>query len=73
MPNPKILKNSYRKENLIMAKIKMPPSTLLAPIPAVMVTCGNAEKADIVTIAWTGIINSHPAKTYVSVRPERFS
>ena len=51
----------------------MPPSTLLAPIPAVMVTCGNAEKADIVTIAWTGIINSHPAKTYVSVRPERFS
>lgn len=52
----------------------MPPSTLLAPIPAVMVSCGNeAEGTDIVTIAWTGIINSHPAKTYVSVRPERFS
>lgn len=52
----------------------MPASTLLAPIPAVMVTCGNeTEGTDIVTIAWTGIINSHPAKTYVSVRPERFS
>lgn len=57
-----------------MSKRKMPPSTLLAPIPAVMVSCGNeAEGTDIVTIAWTGIINSHPAKTYVSVRPERFS
>lgn len=57
-----------------MAKRKMPPSTLLAPVPAVMVSCGNEkEGTDIVTIAWTGIINSHPAKTYVSVRPERFS
>ena len=57
-----------------MSKLKMPPSTLLAPIPAVMVSCGNKEEGtDIVTIAWTGIINSHPAKTYVSVRPERYS
>ncbi len=57
-----------------MSKIKMPPSTLLAPVPAVMVSCGNKEEGtDIVTIAWTGIINSHPAKTYISVRPERFS
>lgn len=57
-----------------MSKIKMPPSTLLAPIPAVMVSCGSEDEGtDIVTIAWTGIINSHPAKTYISVRPERFS
>ena len=57
-----------------MSKIKMPPSTLLAPIPAVMVSCGDEQTGtDIVTIAWTGIINSHPAKTYISVRPERFS
>lgn len=57
-----------------MSKIKMPPSTLLAPVPAVMVSCGTKEECtDIITIAWTGIINSHPAKTYISVRPERFS
>ena len=62
------------KEGNKMSKIKMPPSTLLAPVPAVMVSCGNKEEGtDIVTIAWTGIINSHPAKTYISVRPERFS
>jgi flavin reductase (DIM6/NTAB) family NADH-FMN oxidoreductase RutF len=65
--------NKLKKEGFAMSKIKMPPSTLLAPIPAVMVSCGTKDKADIVTIAWTGIINSHPAKTYVSVRPERFS
>ncbi|MGN1095847.1 MAG: flavin reductase family protein [Eubacteriales bacterium] len=57
-----------------MSKIKMPASTLLAPVPAVMVSCGNKEEGtDIITIAWTGIISSHPAKTYISVRPERFS
>lgn len=62
------------KEGYIMSKIKMPPSTLLAPIPAVMVSCGDSNSGtDIVTIAWTGIINSHPAKTYISVRPERYS
>ena len=62
------------KEGNKMSKIKMPPSTLLAPVPAVMVSCGSKEEGtDIVTIAWTGIINSHPAKTYISVRPERFS
>ena len=41
---------------------------------AVMVSCGDSETGtDVITIAWTGIINSHPAKTYISVRPERFS
>lgn len=46
--------------------------TLLAPVPAVLVSCGE-ENPNIITIAWTGIINSDPPKTYISVRPERFS
>lgn len=49
------------------------PSTLLAPVPAVMVTCQHQDTANILTIAWTGIVNSHPAMTYISVRPERHS
>lgn len=57
-----------------MSKIKMPSSTLLSPIPAVMVTCGTKEEGiNVITIAWTGIISSTPAKTYISVRPERHS
>ena len=54
-------------------KIKIKPGTLLYPLPAVMVTAGNAEKNNIITIAWTGIINSDPAIMYISVRKSRYS
>lgn len=49
------------------------PGTFLYPIPAVMVTCGNMEKSNIITVAWCGIACSNPAKVYISVRPERYS
>lgn len=54
-------------------KIKWPSATLLAPVPAVLVSCGNMENSNVFTVAWTGIINSTPAKTYISVRKERYS
>lgn len=56
-----------------MAKISMKPGTMLNPVPAVMVTCADGESSNIITIAWTGIINSDPPMTYVSVRKERYS
>lgn len=57
-----------------MSKVRLGGSTLLAPAPPAMVTCRDADGHDnIITIAWTGIINSHPPKTYISVRPERYS
>ena len=56
-----------------MPKIVWKGSTLLAPVPPTMVTCGDFEDANILTVAWTGIINSQPPKTYISVRPERYS
>ena len=31
------------------------------------------EESNIITVAWTGILNSDPPKTYVSIRPERYS
>ncbi len=46
---------------------------LLAPVPPAMVSCGSVEKPNIITIAWTGILNSKPPMTYISVRPERHS
>ena len=51
----------------------MKPGTMLNPVPAVMVTCADGESSNIITIAWTGIINSDPPMTYVSVRKERYS
>lgn len=50
------------------------PGTLLAPTPAVMVSVGcKEENANIITIAWTGIVNSDPPMLSVSVRPNRHS
>ncbi len=49
------------------------PSTLVAPIPPVMVTCGTMEESNIITIAWTGIVNTIPPMTYISVRKQRHS
>ena len=56
-----------------MAKQVWKPATLLSPLPAALVTCGTVEEPNVLTIAWTGIINSSPAMTYISVRPERWS
>ncbi|MGI5958909.1 MAG: flavin reductase family protein [Massiliimalia sp.] len=46
---------------------------LLAPLPPVMVSCGTVDHPNVLTIAWTGIINTKPSKTYISVRPSRYS
>lgn len=56
-----------------MAKVTWKGGTLLAPVPAVLVSCGTVEKPAALTIAWTGIISSDPPTTYISVRPERNS
>ncbi len=57
-----------------MGKQVWKPGTVLYPVPAVMVSCGDFNGIkNILTIAWTGIINSDPAMTYISVRPERYS
>ena len=56
-----------------MSKIKWKGGALIAPLPPVMVSCGDMEKSNIMTVAWTGIINTIPPKTYISVRPSRYS
>lgn len=56
-----------------MPKVEWKPGTFLYPIPVVMVTSGTMEKSNIMTVAWTGIINTNPAMCYISVRPERYS
>ena len=47
--------------------------TFIYPIPAALVSSGTMEKSNILTVAWTGIINTNPAIVYVSIRPERYS
>lgn len=57
-----------------MSKISWKPGTMLAPVPAVMVSCGaNEQEYNILTIAWTGITCTNPPCCYIAVRPERYS
>ena len=56
-----------------MAKLCWPGGALLAPMPAVMVSCGTVAAPNVLTVAWTGMLNTHPAKTYISLRKTRFS
>ena len=57
-----------------MARTYWKPGTIVYPLPAVMVSCGeNPEEYNIITIAWTGTINSDPPMCYISVRPGRHS
>lgn len=66
-------KNGDKKEIKEIKRENFKPGTLLAPLPAVMVSCGDMENSNIITIGWTGILSSDPARTYVSIRPSRFS
>ena len=56
-----------------MAKVTWKAGTFIYPLPAVMVSCGTMKKSNIITVAWTGIINTNPAMVYISVRQERYS
>ena len=57
-----------------MSKTAFKPGNMLNPLPAVMVSCGDApENYNIITIAWTGTICSDPPMCYISVRPTRHS
>ena len=56
-----------------MSKVTWKSGTFIYPLPAVMVSCGTMEESNIITVAWTGIINTDPAMCYISVRPTRHS
>lgn len=56
-----------------MAKQEWKPGNMIYPLPAVMVSVGDKEESNIITIAWTGTVCTNPAMAYISVRPERYS
>ena len=56
-----------------MARKNFKAGALTAPLPPVMVTVGDIENANIITIGWTGILSTIPPRTYISVRPQRHS
>ena len=56
-----------------MSKVTWKGSVLLGPIPPVLVSCGTMDTPNMFTVAWVGIINTHPPRLSISVRPSRYS
>jgi len=57
-----------------MSKVKWKPGTMVYPLPAVIVSCGSQlSDYNLITIAWTGTVNTNPPMVYISVRPSRHS
>lgn len=57
-----------------MGKILLKAGTMIYPLPAVLVSCGeNEEEYNLVTVAWTGTLCTSPPMCYISLRPERYS
>lgn len=49
------------------------PGTMLNPVPAVLVSCGRGERANLITVGWAGTVCTNPPMVSISVRPERHS
>ena len=62
-----------KRKEFYMARQNFKAGTLMAPLPAVMVSVGDMEESNLITVAWTGILSSEPPRTYISVRPSRHS
>jgi flavin reductase (DIM6/NTAB) family NADH-FMN oxidoreductase RutF len=56
-----------------MSKIVKEAFVALRPVPVVLVSCGHGEQANIISIAWTGILCSSPPQVGIAVRPSRHS
>ena len=54
-------------------KIRVKEGPLMYPLPVVMITVGEKKNCNIITVAWTGIVNTHPPMLSISVKKERYS
>lgn len=56
-----------------MQKTRLPPSEALYPVPVVLVSSGDNNRANIITVAWCGVVCSKPPLLSISIRPSRYS
>ena len=50
------------------------PGTLIYPLPALLISCGNTEENyNLLTVSWAGTLCTNPPMCYISIRPERHS
>ena len=56
-----------------MSKLELASSEALYPVPVVLVSCQAQDTANIITIAWCGVVCSKPHLLSISIRPSRYS
>jgi flavin reductase (DIM6/NTAB) family NADH-FMN oxidoreductase RutF len=57
-----------------MSKKLLPPTTMLMPLPAALITCGeHGVNPNIITVAWCGVACSEPPMIAIGIRENRFS
>jgi flavin reductase (DIM6/NTAB) family NADH-FMN oxidoreductase RutF len=57
-----------------MAKVQRNAATELYPVPAVVVSCVDAQgRPNLITLAWVGTVCSEPPMLSIAVRPGRYS
>ncbi len=62
------------ERNNTNSHVSWKPGTLIYPLPAVLISCGNnPDNYNLLTISWVGTICTNPPMCYISVRPERHS
>ena len=56
--------------------VSLGAAAILAPVPVTILSCIGTDKnakPNLITIAWTGTVCSHPPMVSISIKPERFS
>ncbi len=57
-----------------MSKVHWKPGTLIYPLPAALISCGNSpDDYNLLTVSWMGTVCSNPPMCYISIRKERHS
>lgn len=57
-----------------MPKIQRDAATELYPVPAAVISCADAQgDANLITLAWVGVVCSDPPMLSIAVRPGRYS
>ena len=63
-----------RREMMMIKKVATKPAPVLFPVPTILVTSQvEGGEPNMITIAWTGIMNSEPPIVYIGVNPVRYS
>ena len=79
MDKKETYRHSELREDKINNRVEFPPTVMLNPVPAVMVSCAGTnpdraeERPNIITIAWAGTVCSDPPMLSVSIRKHRHS